>query len=104
MPNNQLIEFAYATGYTLTVDLYLEDTDTLTSSVSAVEATNRKGIYAAAFTDETAARYRFIVKLGTNPVYTDTVELEAQTAVYLGTGESRNLLSLLKTIHANTAG
>lgn len=101
---NQTIEFPYVSALTLTVEISPIHTDAITATVSAVEATVRKGVYSATFTDLAAGQYRFRARIGTQQVYTDTVEVEATTAVYLGTGEDPNTLSLLKAIHTNTAG
>lgn len=60
----QTIEFAAASGQTITAKLFSAGSDTLISSVSATEATNRKGVYTAAFTDLAAGLYRLV---GTNP-------------------------------------
>lgn len=60
----QTIQSWGVTGETLTMKLYTYNSDTATASASATEATNRKGLYSAAFTDLAAGSY--IVQLQTS--------------------------------------
>jgi len=59
----QTIQSWAVTGETLTMNLYVFDNDTAVGSAAATEATNRDGLYRAAFTDLPADTY--IVQLET---------------------------------------
>ena len=54
----QTVEFPCVTGQTVTAKLFSFGSDTEVASVSATEATNRKGLYSAAFTDVAAGTAR----------------------------------------------
>jgi hypothetical protein len=56
----QTVEFRAATGLTITAKLFSAGSDTEVASVSATEATNRKGTYRAAYTDVAAGEYQLI--------------------------------------------
>ena len=56
----QTVEFRAATGLTITAKLFSAGSDTEVASVSATEATNRKGTYLAAYTDVAAGEYQLI--------------------------------------------
>jgi len=65
----QTVEFRAAPGLTLTAKLFTAGSDTVVQTASAVtEATNRKGTYAATFTDPGAAEFELIALSGTTPV------------------------------------
>ena len=59
----QTIQSWAVTGETLTMNIYTYDSDTAVDSAAATEATNRDGLYSAAFTDLPADTY--IVQLET---------------------------------------
>lgn len=78
----QTVEFRAATGLTLTAKLFTAGNDTEVASVSATEATNRKGTYSAAYTDVAAGEYQLIALDGTTPVASWWVTLTLTTATY----------------------
>jgi hypothetical protein len=78
----QTVEFAAASGLTLTVKLFAAGSDTVVASVSATEATNRLGLYSAAYTDAAAGTYKLIALSGTTPVATWWVDLTLTTATF----------------------
>lgn len=79
----QTVEFLAPTGQTLTAKLFAFGTDTQTASVSATEATNRKGLYTAAFTDVAAGMYRLIAVNASNaPLAAWDVGLVMATAIF----------------------
>ncbi len=57
----QVVEFEMVTGETgATAKLFAPASDTVVASVAPSEATNRKGVYSASFTDIAAGTYRLI--------------------------------------------
>jgi hypothetical protein len=78
----QTVEFAAASGLTLTVKLFAAGSDTVVASVSATEATNRLGLYSAAYTDAAAGTYKMIALSGTTPVATWWADLTLTTATF----------------------
>ena len=65
----QTVEFRAASGLTLTVRLFAVGSDTIVQTASAcTEATNRKGTYAAVFTDPGAAEFELVAFSGAIPV------------------------------------
>ena len=78
----QTVEFAAASGLTLTVKLFAAGSDTVVASVSATEATNRLGLYSAAYTDVAAGTYKMIALSGTTPVATWWADLTLTTATF----------------------
>ena len=60
MPSTQTVEFRAVTGQTVTAKLFAAGSDTEVASVTATEATNRKGTYRAAFTDVAAGEYQLL--------------------------------------------
>ena len=78
----QTVEFRAATGLTLTAKLFAAGNDTEVASVSATEATNRKGTYSAAYTDVAAGEYQLIALDGTTPVASWWVTLTLTTATF----------------------
>ncbi len=63
----QTVEFRAATGLTITAKLFSAGSDTEVASVSATEATNRKGTYLAAFTSVAAGEY-VLIAFDTTPI------------------------------------
>jgi hypothetical protein len=79
----QTVEFRAAPGLTLTAKLFTAGSDTVVQTASAVtEATNRKGTYAATFTDPGAAEFELIVLSGTTPVARWFCTLTLSTATF----------------------
>jgi hypothetical protein len=78
----QTVEFPCVTGQTVTAKLFSFGSDTEVASVSATEATNRKGLYSAAFTDVAAGTYRLIALTGTTPLAAWDVTLTLSTATF----------------------
>ena len=83
----QTIEFRSPPSQTVTLRLFVVGSDTQVASAVATEATNRKGTYAAAFTDVPAAEYQYIATIGTSPIIpvaSGYVELTLTTATFQG--------------------
>jgi len=79
----QTVEFRAAPGLTLTAKLFTPGSDTVVQTASAVtEATNRKGTYAATFTDPGAAEFELIALSGTTPVCRWFCTLTLSTATF----------------------
>jgi len=79
----QTVEFRAAPGLTLTAKLFTPGSDTVVQTASAVtEATNRKGTYAATFTDPGAAEFELIAFSGTTPVCRWFCTLTLSTATF----------------------
>jgi|GEM_PF-3667369 len=79
----QTVEFRAAPGLTLTAKLFTAGSDTVVQTASAVtEATNRKGTYAATFTDPGAAEFELIGFSGTTPVCRWFCTLTLSTATF----------------------
>ena len=78
----QTIEFRAATGLTITAKLFSAGSDTEVASVSATEATNRKGTYSAAYTDVAAGEYVLIALSSGTPVASWWVTLTLTTATF----------------------
>jgi len=79
----QTVEFRAAPGLTLTAKLFTAGSDTVAQTASAVtEATNRKGTYAATFTDPGAAEFELIAFSGTTPVCRWFCTLTLSTATF----------------------
>ncbi len=58
--STQTVEFRAATGLTITAKLFAAGSDTQVASVTATEATNRKGTYLAVYTNVAAGEYQLI--------------------------------------------
>jgi hypothetical protein len=111
----QTIEFIAASGLTLTVKLFAVNSDTVVQTASSVtEATNRKSVYNAVFTDVPAGTYQIIAYSGANSVALWEVDLTLSTATFraydpinpkairLAIGlNTNNLDSQLQTINNN---
>ena len=79
----QTVEFRAAPGLTLTAKLFTAGSDTVVQTASAVtEATNRKGTYAATFTDPGAAEFELIAFSGSTPVCRWFCTLTLTTATF----------------------
>jgi len=79
----QTVEFRAAPGLTLTAKLFTPGSDTVVQTASAVtEATNRKGTYAATFTDPGAAEFELIALSGATPVCRWFCTLTLSTATF----------------------
>ena len=78
----QTVEFRSPPSQTVTAKLFAVGSDTEQASVSATEATNRKGTYSAAFTDEAAGEYELIAFVGSVPVARWFVTLTLTTATF----------------------
>jgi len=78
----QTVEFRAATGLTITAKLFSAGSDTEVASVTAIEATNRKGTYSAAYTDVPAGEYQLIAIASAVPVASWWVTLTLSTATF----------------------
>lgn len=79
----QTVEFRAASGATLTAKLFNVGSDSVVQTASAVtEATNRKGTYAAVFTDPGAAEFELVAFSGAIPVCRWFVTLTLSTATF----------------------
>ena len=79
----QTVEFRAAQGLTLTARLFTPGSDTVVQTASTVtEAANRKGTYAATFTDPGAAEFELIALSGTTPVCRWFCTLTLTTATF----------------------
>lgn len=78
----QTVEFRAASGLTVTAKLFAAGSDTEVASVSATEATNRKGTYVAAYTDVAAGEYMLIGIASSLPVCSWWVNLRLDTASF----------------------
>jgi len=78
----QTVEFRSPPSQTITAKLFAVGSDTQVASVSATEATNRKGTYAAVYTDVAAGEYELIALVGSIPVARWFVTLTLTTATF----------------------
>lgn len=78
----QTVEFRSPPSQTITAKLFAIGSDTQVASVSSTEATNRKGTYAAAYTDVAAGEYELIALVGSVPVARWFVTLTLTTATF----------------------
>jgi hypothetical protein len=78
----QTIEFRSPPSQTVTAKLFAVGSDTQVDSQSATEATNRKGTYAAAYTDVAAGEYELIAFVGAVPVARWFVTLTLATTTF----------------------
>lgn len=85
---SKTIEVDYVQGYTgLKVELYAHGTDTLsnTGGDTLTEATNRKGVYTAAYAEAVTGLHRFLIKSGTVTLATGFVDIvDDVEATYVG--------------------
>lgn len=83
MPATQTVEFRAVTGQVITAKLFTVGSDTEITSVTATEATNRKGTYTAEFTDVAAGEYQLLAFNATPiPVASWLVTLTLTTATF----------------------
>lgn len=87
----QTIEAVSTTGESPTMAIYSNGSDTLVDSAAATEATNRKGLYSASFTDLAAGDYRVFMTVGgvTRAVW--FVTTTASTATFQATETPTNV-------------
>ena len=78
----QTVEFRSPPSQTVTAKLFAIGSDTQVASVTATEATNRKGTYSAAYTDVAAGEYELIALVGAVPVARWFVTLTLTTATF----------------------
>lgn len=79
----QSVEFRAVTGQTITAKLFTVGSDTEVASVTATEATNRKGTYTATFEDVAAGEYQLLAFNATPiPVASWLVTLTLTTATF----------------------
>jgi len=78
----QTVEFRAATGLTITAKLFSAGSDTEVASVTATEATNRKGTYSAAYTDVPAGEYQLIGLNSGTPVASWWTTLTLSTSTF----------------------
>ena len=78
----QTVEFRSPPSQTVTAKLFAIGSDTQVASVTATEATNRKGTYSAAFIDVAAGEYELIALVGAVPVARWFVTLTLTTATF----------------------
>ncbi len=78
----QTVEFRSPPSQTITAKLFAIGSDIEVTSVSSTEATNRKGTYAAAYTDVAAGEYELIAFVGSIPVARWFVTLTLTTATF----------------------
>lgn len=79
----QTVEFFAAPSQTITARLFAAGSDTEVASVTATEATNRKGVYTAAYTSVAAGTYRLLALVGATPVASWWVDLTLTTATFV---------------------
>ena len=85
----QTVEFRSPPSQTVTAKLFAIGSDTEAGSVTATEATNRKGTYSAAYTDVAAGEYELIAFVGAVPVARWFVTLTLTTATFQAYDKSR---------------
>ena len=78
----QTVEFRSPPSQTVTAKLFAIGSDTQVASVTATEATNRKGTYSAAYTDVAAGEYELIALVGAVSVARWFVTLTLTTATF----------------------
>ena len=78
----QTVEFRSPPSQTVAAKLFAIGSDTQVASVTATEATNRKGTYSAAYTDVAAGEYELIALVGAVPVARWFVTLTLTTATF----------------------
>jgi hypothetical protein len=101
----QTIEFRAATGLTITAKLFAAGSDTEVASVSATEATNRKGTYLAAYTNIPVGEYMLIGLSGGSPVCSWWTNLVLSTITFqVYDNPNYKLLQALKTAVLGVVG
>ena len=97
----QTIEFRSPPSQTITAKLFAVGSDTQVDSVSTTEATNRKGTYAAAYTDVPAGEYELIALVSTTPVARWFVTLTLTTATFQVYDKSQTVLMVANVVNAS---
>lgn len=87
----QTVEFSYTTGQTLDLKLFALGSDTVVSSGSATESTNRKSIYSSSFSGIDPGVYRGIVFNSNQGVANGFVSIESSSGVYEIEGSKGNI-------------
>lgn len=98
----QTVEFRAATGLSVTAKLFAAGSDTEVASVSATEATNRKGTYLAAFTDVVAGDYLLIALSSGSPVASWWVSLTLATATFQACDQSNAVIAAAVRVNLAT--
>jgi hypothetical protein len=98
----QTIEFRSAPTQTTTAKLFAVGSDTQVASVTATEATNRKGTYSAAYTDVAAGEYELIAFVGAVPVARWFVTLTLTTATFQVYDKSKTELIAANAVNASS--
>jgi hypothetical protein len=98
----QTIEFRSAPTQTTTAKLFAVGSDTQVASVTATEATNRKGTYAAAYTDVAAGEYELIAFVGAVSVARWFVTLTLTTATFQVYDKSKTELIAANAVNASS--
>ena len=97
----QTIEFRSPPSQTITAKLFAVGSDTEVASVSTTEATNRKGTYAAAYTNVPAGEYELIALVSTTPVARWFVTLTLTTATFQVYDKSQTVLMVADVVTAS---
>ena len=97
----QTIEFRSPPSQTITAKLFAVGSDTQVDSVSTTEATNRKGTYAAAYTNGPAGEYELIALVSTTPVARWFVTLTLTTATFQVYDKSQTVLMVADVVNAS---
>ena len=97
----QTIEFRSPPSQTITAKLFAVGSDTQVDSVSTTEATNRKGTYAAAYTNVPAGEYELIALVSTTPVARWFVTLTLTTATFQVYDKSQTVLMAADVVNAS---
>ena len=97
----QTIEFRSPPSQTITAKLFAVGSDTQVASVTATEATNRKGTYAGAYTDVPAGEYELIALVSTTPVARWFVTLTLTTATFQVYDKSQTVLMVANVVNAS---
>jgi hypothetical protein len=97
----QTIEFRSPPSQTITAKLFAVGSDTQVDSVSTTEATNRKGTYAAAYTNVPAGEYELIALVSTTPVARWFVTLTLTTATFQVYDKAQTVLMVADVVNAS---
>ena len=97
----QTIEFRSPPTQTTTAKLFAVGSDTEVASVTATEATNRKGTYSAAYTDVAAGEYELIAFVGAVPVARWFVTLTLTTATFQVYDKAKTELIAANAVNAS---
>lgn len=97
----QTIEFRSPPTQTTTAKLFAVGSDTQVASVTATEATNRKGTYSAAYADVAAGEYELIAFVGAVPVARWFVTLTLTTATFQVYDKAKTELIAANAVNAS---